>query len=165
MVSDDEWLCKAGILLLMDLSVLFMWDVLSLEDLGNFLSFGKINLTVNSSVNISSIVRLTTDLLLNSYNVLLLLWVECMDDFRSASDVTGAVKLLLIRGMKEFLLFEKLFWLCNILPLAELVWKLNSDCTCVSKFSCNNYSFVFVLKLWEEVWICALNKSVKSLTI
>ena len=32
-----------------------------------------------------------------------------MDDFRSGSNVAGAIKLLLICGMKEFVLFEKLF--------------------------------------------------------
>ena len=62
-----------------------------------------------SLVNISSIVKSTTELLLNSSNVLLLLWVECIDDFRSGSDVAGVAKLLLICGMKESLLFEKLF--------------------------------------------------------
>ena len=123
-----------------------------------------ISLSFPSSFNISSIVKSTTELLLNSSNVLLLLWVECMDDFRSGSDVAGVFKLLLICGMKVFVLFEKLFWLHKILPLGELVWKLNSDCTCVSKFSCNKYSFVFGLKLWEDVWILAFNKTVKSVT-
>ena len=51
-----------------------------------------ISLSFPSSFNISSIVKSTTELLLNSSNVLLLLWVECIDDFRSGSDV---VKLLL----------------------------------------------------------------------
>ena len=74
-------------------------------------------LSFPSSVNISSIVKSTTEPLLNSSNVLLLLWVECIDDFRSGSDVTGVVKLLLICGMKEFFLSEKLFWFYNILPL------------------------------------------------
>ena len=87
--------------------------------------------------------------MLNSSNVFLLLRVECIDDFRSGSDVAGVAKLLLICRMKEFLLFEKLFWLSNILLLGELVWELNCDCTCVSKFSCNKHSFVFNLKLWE----------------
>ena len=96
---------------------------------------------------------------LNSSNVLVLLWVECIDDFRSGSDVAGVAKSLVICGMKEFLLFEKLFWLHKILPLGELVWKLNFDCTCVPKFSCHKHSFVFVLKLWEEVWIFAFNKT------
>ena len=76
-----------------------------------------ISLSFPSSFNISSIVKSTTELLLNSSNVLLLLWVECIDDFRSGSDVTGVVKLLLICGMKEFFLSEKLFWFYNILPL------------------------------------------------
>ena len=64
-----------------------------------------------------------------------MLWVECIHGFRSGSDVAGVAKLLLICVMKEFLLFEKLFWLYNILPLGELVWKLNCDCTCVLYFS------------------------------
>ena len=36
--------------------------------------------------------------------------------FRSGSDVAGVVKSLLLCGMKEFLLFEKLFSLYNTLP-------------------------------------------------
>ena len=136
-VSDDEWLHEAGTLLL-DFSVLFMRDALSLKDLGNLLSSGEINLTeLNSltlsersfvvhissllcsvwqikledlkgeigceretsclslgrnnnmlplcislsfpgSVNISSIVKSSTELLLNSSNGLLLLRVECV---------------------------------------------------------------------------------------
>ena len=68
-----------------------------------------ISLSFPSSVNILSIVKSTTELLLNSSNVLLLLWVECIDDFRSGLDVAGVAKSLLICGMKEFLLFEKLF--------------------------------------------------------
>ena len=68
---------------------------------------------------------------------------RCIDDFRSGSVIAGVVKLLVICGMKEFLSFEKLFWLYNILPLGELVSKLNCDCTCVSTFSCNKHSFVF----------------------
>ena len=66
-------------------------------------------LSFPSSVNILSIVKSTTELLLNSSIVLLLLWVECVDDFRSGSDVAGVAKSLLICGMKDFLLFEKLF--------------------------------------------------------
>ena len=168
-VSDDEWLHEAETLLL-DLSVLLIWDGLSLKDLGNLISSGEINLTdlnsltlsertfmvhissllcflwqirledlkgttgcegetsyfslgrnnnmlplcillsFPSSVNISSIVKSTTELLLNSSNILLLLWVECRDDFKSGSDVAGVVKLVIICGMKEFLLF----WLYNI---------------------------------------------------
>ena len=69
-----------------------------------------ISLSFPSSVNISSIVKSTTELLLNSSNILLLLWVECRDDFKSGSDVAGVVKFLVICGMKEFLLF----WLYNI---------------------------------------------------
>ena len=42
-------------------------------------------------------------------NILLLLWVECIDYFRSVSDFNGVVKLMLICGTKEFFLFEKLF--------------------------------------------------------
>ena len=68
-----------------------------------------ISLSFPSSVNISSIVKSTTELLLNSSNVLLLLWVEITDDFRLESDIAGVFKLLLICGMKESLLFEKLF--------------------------------------------------------
>ena len=106
-VSDDELLHVAGTLLL-SFSVLFMWDALSLKELGNLISSGDISLTDSclsiggnnsilplrislsfpSSVNNSSIVKWTTELLLNSSNVLLLLWVECIDDFRSGSDVT-----------------------------------------------------------------------------
>ena len=123
-----------------------------------------ISLSFPNSVNISFIEKSTHELSLNSSNVLLLLWVECRDDFRSRPDVAGDVRLLAICAMKEFLLFEKLFWLYDILPLGELVWKLNCDCTCVSKFSCNKHSFVFGLKLWEDVWILAFNKTVKSLT-
>ena len=45
-VSDDEWLLKAGILLLLlNLSVLFMWDALSLKDLCKLLFSGEMNLT------------------------------------------------------------------------------------------------------------------------
>ena len=68
-----------------------------------------ISLSFPSSVNISSIVISTTELLTNSSNVLLLLWVECKDHFRSGSDVAGVAKSLLTCGMKELLLFEKLF--------------------------------------------------------
>ena len=146
--SDNEWLCEAGILpLLLDVSVLFTWDALSLKDLANLLSSGEINLTdLNSlkpsersfvvhissllsscsfswqirlddlkgalgceeeisylspggnncmlqlcilllfpnSLNISSSVKSTTELLLNN-SVLLLLWVEYIDYFRSRS--------------------------------------------------------------------------------
>ena len=124
----------------------------------------SISLSFPSSVNISTIVKSTTELSLNSSNVLLLLWVKCIDYFRSRSDVAGVAKLPLICGMKKYLLFEKLFWLYDILPLGKLVWKLNCDCTCVSKFSCKKHSFVFGLKLWEEVWVLAFNKTVKSLT-
>ena len=60
-----------------------------------------ISLSYTSSVNISWIVKSTTELWLNSSNVLLLLWAECIDDFRSRSDVAGVVKLLVIFGMKE----------------------------------------------------------------
>ena len=95
---------------------------------------------------------------------MLLLWVECIGYSRSGPDVAGVAKSRLIYGMKEFLLLEKLFWMYDILPLGELVWKLNSDCTCLSKFSCNKHSFAYVLKLWEQVWIFAFNKTVKSLT-
>ena len=52
---------------------------------------------------ISSIVKSTTELLLNSSNVLLFLWVEYIDDFGSGSDVPGVAQLLVICGMKEFL--------------------------------------------------------------
>ena len=89
-------------------------------------------LSFSSSVIISSIVKSFTELLFNNSNVLLLLWVECIDGFRSVSDVARVAKSLLICGMKEFLLFEKLFRLCNKLPLGELVGKLNYDCPCVS---------------------------------
>ena len=68
-----------------------------------------ISLSFPSSVNISSIVISTTELLTNSSNVLLLLWVECKDHFRSGPDVAGVAKSLLTCGMKELLLFEKLF--------------------------------------------------------
>ena len=51
-----------------------------------------ISLSFPISVNISSIEKSTTELLLNSSNVLLLLWVECIDSFRSGSDVTGVVQ-------------------------------------------------------------------------
>ena len=118
-----------------------------------------ISLSFPSSINISSIVKSTNELLLNSSNVLLLLWMECIDNFRSGLDVAGVAKLLLICGIKEFLLFGKLFWLNNTLPLGEIVWKLNCDCTFVSKFFYNKHSFVYVLKLWEEVWIFAFNLS------
>ena len=91
-----------------------------------------------------------------------MLWVECIDNFRSGSDVAGVVKSLLICGMKEFILFENIFWLYNVLPLGELIWKLNCDCTSVSKFSSNNHSFVYVLKLWEKVWIFTFNKNIKA---
>ena len=117
-----------------------------------------ISISFPSPVKFSSIVKSTTELLSNSSNVLLLLWLECIDDFRSGSDVAGVVKVLLICRMKEFLLFEKL------LPLRELVWKLNCDCTCASLFSCNKHSFVFGLKLWEDVWVLAFNNTVKSST-
>ena len=53
-VSDDEWLHEAGTLLL-DLSVLFMWDALSLKNLGNLLSSGEINLTDLISLTLSEI--------------------------------------------------------------------------------------------------------------
>ena len=46
------------------------------------------SLSFPSSISNSSIVKSTAELLLNSSNVLLLLWVECIDDFRSGSDVT-----------------------------------------------------------------------------
>ena len=62
-----------------------------------------ISLSFPSSVNISSIVKSTTELLLNSSNVFVLLWVDFIDDFRSGSDVPGVAKLLLICGMKESL--------------------------------------------------------------
>ena len=48
MVSDNEWLHEAGtllLLLLLDLSVLFVWGALSLKDNGNLLPSGEINLT------------------------------------------------------------------------------------------------------------------------
>ena len=45
-VSGDEWLREADILLLLlDLPVLFMQDALSLKCLGNLVSSGEINLT------------------------------------------------------------------------------------------------------------------------
>ena len=59
--------------------------------------------------------------------------------FLRSADVAGVAKSLLIFRM--LLLSEKLFWLFNALPLEELVWKLDSDCTCVSTFSCNTDSF------------------------
>ena len=68
-----------------------------------------ISLSFPSSDNISQIVKSTTELLLNNSNALLLLWVECIDDFGSGSGVAGVAKSLLISGKKEFLLFEKLF--------------------------------------------------------
>ena len=68
-----------------------------------------ISLWFFSSFNISSIARLTTELLLNNSNILLLLWVECIDDFRSRSDIVGVVKSLLICRMKELFLFEIYF--------------------------------------------------------
>ena len=70
-----------------------------------------ISLSFPSSVNILSIVKSTTELLLNSSNVLLLLWVECIDDFGSGSDVAGAAKSLLICGMKEFF-YLKIYFDC-----------------------------------------------------
>ena len=123
-----------------------------------------ISLSFPSSVNISSVVKSTTELLLDSSNVLLLLWVERIDDFRLESDVIGVAKSLLLCEIKDLFWFEKLFSLHNVLPLGELVWKLNFDCTCVSKFFSNKHSFVCVLKLWEEVRIFAFNKTVKSST-
>ena len=62
-----------------------------------------ISLSFPSSVNISSILKSTAELLLNSSNVSVLLWVDCIDDFRSGSDVPRVAKLLLICGMKESL--------------------------------------------------------------
>ena len=50
-------------------------------------------------------MKSTTELWLNSSNVLLWLWAEYIDDFRSRSDGAGVVKLLIICGMKE-LYFE-----------------------------------------------------------
>ena len=71
---------------------------------------------------------------------MLLFWEECIDHFSSGSGVAGVAKSLLIYRMKELLLFENLIWFFNILPLGELVWKLDSDSTCVSKFSRNKHS-------------------------
>ena len=68
-----------------------------------------ISLWFFSSFNISTIARLTAELLLNNSNILLLLWVECIDDFRSRSDIVGVVKSLLICRMKELFLFEIYF--------------------------------------------------------
>ena len=48
------------------------------------------------------------ELLLNN-SVLLLLWEKCIDEFRSGSNAAGVAKSLLICGMKELFLFEKLF--------------------------------------------------------
>ena len=43
-VSDEEWLHETSTLLV-DLSVFFLWDALSLKDLGNLLFSWEINLT------------------------------------------------------------------------------------------------------------------------
>ena len=166
LVSDEESLCETGtLLLLLDLSVLFLWDDLLLKDLGNLLPPKEINRTnlnllkpcerscvvhmcsllcsfyflwqielkdmeevevcegeilclsvgVNSSmlrICISFtqyfIVISTTEILLNSSNVLML-WEECLDDFRSRSDVASVAKLLLICGMKKCFYVESHF--------------------------------------------------------
>ena len=75
-------------------------------------------------------------------SVLLLLWEKCIDEFMLGSNAAGVAKSLLICGMTELFLFDKLVWLCNILAVGELAWELDSDCTSASKFSCNKHSFV-----------------------
>ena len=53
----------------------------------------------------TSIMNSTIELLLNNSSVLLLLWEECTEDFRSVSDVAGVAKSLLICGLKKMVLF------------------------------------------------------------
>ena len=53
-----------------------------------------ISLSFPSSVNVSSIMKSTTGLLLNNSSVLLLLWNESIDNFRSGSDMTCVVKII-----------------------------------------------------------------------
>ena len=66
-----------------------------------------LSLSFPSSFNISSIVKSTNELLLNN-SVLLLLWEKCIDEFMLGSNAAGVAKSLLICGMTELFLFDKL---------------------------------------------------------
>ena len=88
---------------------------------------------------------------------------ENVYDFSSASGVTGVAKSLWILGTKEFFLFEKLFWFFSMLSLRELILILDSESIFVSMFSCSKHFLIYVLKLWEEFWIFAVDKTVRSL--
>lgn len=47
---------------------------------------------ISISFNISSIVKLTTELLLNASKILLVFWEKYINDFESVSDVAGVAK-------------------------------------------------------------------------
>lgn len=47
---------------------------------------------ISISFNISSIVKLTTELLLNASKILLVFWEKYMNDFELVSDVAGVAK-------------------------------------------------------------------------
>ena len=101
----------------------------------------RISLSFTSSLNISSNVKPTTDLWLNNSNILLLLWENCIDHVVAVVNVVVVIAIAILA--KSLLICRmKLLWFFNILPLGELVSKLDSDCTGVSKFSCNKHSFV-----------------------
>ena len=114
-----------------------------------------ISLSFPSSVNISSIniVKSVTGLLLNNSNVFLSLWEECMDDFRSESDVTGVAISHQFWGE-----WKNSFYL-NIYFDSLTYYPCENQC-----FSGNKHFLVYVIKLWEEVWIFAVNKTIKLLT-
>ena len=71
-----------------------------------------------SLVNISPIVKSTTEPLLNSF-VLLFLWEKCIDDFKSGSDVAGVAKSLLILRNERITFIWKVLILQHIIKAVK----------------------------------------------
>ena len=101
-VSDGEWLREAGILpLLLDLSVLFVLDALSLKDLGNLLSSGEINLTDLNSLKLSErsfLVYLSSLLCSCSFS-----WQIRLEDLKGTLGCEGEISCLSIGGNNSML--------------------------------------------------------------
>ena len=97
-VSDDEWLHEAGTLLL-EFSVLFMWDVLTLKDLSKWLlSSGEINLTDLKSLTLSERSFVVRSFLLCS------LWRIKLEDLKGAIGCEGETSCLSLGRNNNMLL-------------------------------------------------------------